>query len=380
MRLEALSVLACPRRDDEGPCHGKLRLEPPHTGGDASRREILEAFLQCRRCGASYPVVCGIPILHYDTPSYVRNNYHFLVGSSRAAGCLSEAMQAGLMNLVLMDLESAEEELLPPQRRHDREGQLDFHTRVGPYLCNHYDDLASIASPRDPLHQFLQQYPSRNPHAVLQKFAIRHGNGHNGLALDIGCHVGGLVAQHAQRSRLVYGVDASFEVLLLASRILKGLPRRLSRYRLYREGRRYEWRRLRAPQCRNVEFVVACASSLPFRAESVDTVSSCNLVDIVPWPLDLVTEKIRVLKTSGLLLTSDPYQFYGVGMKRLSSRNGKSPLGIIKERIGREAEIVDEDDYVPWITHPYARHYAVYYNHCMAATKRGAATPGGRGR
>ena len=85
-----------------------------------------------------------------------------------------------------------------------------------------------------------------------------------GLALDIGCHVGGFTALQAQRSRFVFGVDISFERLLLASQILKGRPKRLDRYRLYQEGRRYDWRRLNAPSCQNVEFVVAAGGEPPF--------------------------------------------------------------------------------------------------------------------
>ena len=369
MYPEALRVLACPRRDEGRPCHGALRLGRSHARGDGARPEILEAIIRCTRCHAEYPVVCGIPILHYDTPKYLRNNYHFLVGSCQALGCLSEAMQAELMNLVLLDLESAEEELFPPQRKYDREGVLDFRTQVGPYLCNLYDDLTSVARPNDPLRAFLQEYPSRNPHAILESFSVRHGNGRNGLAVDVGCNVGGFMSRQAERCRFVYGVDISFDTLLLASRALKGRPTRLSRYRLYREGRRYRWRNLHAPRCRNVEFLVACGSSLPFKAESFDVASSCNVVDIVRLPLDLVDEKLRVLKTAGLLLTSDPYQFYGVGMKRLKDGSRKSPLGIIKERIAREAATVEEDDDVPWITHNYARHYSIYYNHCMASIK-----------
>ncbi|MFQ5857609.1 MAG: methyltransferase domain-containing protein [Anaerolineae bacterium] len=367
---EALEVLVCPRRVDARPCHGALHIERLLTHDDEDPRDILEAILRCERCQARYPVVGGIPILHYDTPKYLRNNYYFLVGSCQALGCLSEAMQTELMNQVLLDLKSVQEELFPPQRKYTREGVLDFLTQVGPYLCNHYDDLASIVGLHDPLYGFLQQYPAKNPHAVLENFAARHSNGRGGLALDIGCHVGGFLARQAQRCRFAYGIDISFETLLLASQILKGRPRGLTRYRLYREGKRYEWRRLHAPRCQNVEFVVACGSSLPFKAATFDIVSSCNVVDIVAKPLDLLDEKLRVLKTAGLFLTSDPYQFYGVGMKRLKTHSRKSPLAIIKDRIAREAEIVQEDDYVPWITHNYTRHYMIYHNHCMAAIKR----------
>ncbi len=370
MHPEALDVLVCPRRQEARPCHGALHIKSSLTHWDEDPGDILEAILQCERCKATYPVVCGIPILHYETSKYLRNNYYFIVGSCQALECLSEAMQVELMNHLLLDLESVDEELFPPQRRYTRETVLDFLTNMGPYLCNHYDDLAAVVKPHDPLYDFLTGYAGRNPHTVLERFTARYENGRGDLAIDIGCHVGGFTAKQARRCRFVYGIDTSFEYLLLASRILKGRPRSLTRYRLYREGKRYEWRRLDIPRCQNVEFVVACGSSLPFKATTFDTVSSCNVVDIVLEPLAVVDEKLRVLKPAGLLLISDPYEFYGVRMKRLKTRSRKSPVAIIKERIEKETEIVEEEDYVPWITHNYNRNYVIYYNHCMAATKR----------
>lgn len=375
---EALEVLICPRKDDARPCHGALHVERSLRHQDEDSQDILEAILQCDRCRARYPVICGIPILHHNTPRYLRQNYHFLVGSCQTLGCLSETMKTELMNLVLMDMKSAREELFPPQRKYTRVGRLDFRAEVGPYLCNHYDDLASVVEPSDPLYRFLRPYPARNPLAILEKFADRYGSGPSSVAVDIGCHVGGFIAKQAKRCRFVYGVDLSFENLLLASQILKRRPRGMTRYPLYREGQQYQWRRLHAPHCRNVDFVVASGSSLPFKAATFDIVSSCNVVDIVQKPLDFLREKLRVLQKKGLLLISDPYQFYGAGMTRLKTRTRKSPLAVVKELIQREAEIVEEEDYVPWVTRKYARHYLIYYNHCMAAIKRGRASSKGR--
>lgn len=377
MQRDALRWLVCPRRTGTRACHGSLRLERVLTTWAEDPQDLLEGILRCARCRAEYPIVCGIPILHHDTPKYLRNHYHFLVGSGRALGCLSDSLRAALLQQVLLDLRKPEEELFPAQPKYTREGRLDFLTQVGPYLCNHYDNLAEVVPPADPLYGVLQRYPGRNPHVVLERFAAKHHHGHGGLAgraglaVDIGCHVGGFLAKQAQRCRLVFGVDLSFENLLLAGRILRGRPTHLTRYRLYREGTRYTWRTLNASPVPNVEFVVASGTHLPFKPDTFDMVSSCNVVDIVPEPLTLVDEKLRVLKTGGLLLTSDPYQFYGVLMERLKPYRHKSPLAIIKDRIARETEILEEEDYVPWVTHNYNRHYLIYHNHCLAAIKKG---------
>jgi len=369
MKREALKLLVCPHREGDRPCHGTLQIEQAMSHWDEDPREILEAILRCDSCKRTYPVVCGIPILMDELPQYLRRNYYFMVGYCRAQGSLSEEMQAALLNYVLLDLKNGDEELFPTARRYTRQTQLDFLTEIGPYLCNHYDDLGSAVKPSDPLYEFLKAYSSRNPHAVLESFADRHSNGGQGLTLDIGCHVGGLTALLAQRSRFVFGVDVSFENLLLASQILKGRPAKLDRYRHYQEGKQYLWRRLTAPSCQNVEFVVATGGNLPFKASSVDTVSSCNVVDIVAQPMKLVDEKVRVLKKGGLLLLSDPYEFYGVMFKRLETRSRKSPLRIIKQRMANQIRIVQEEDNVPWVTQKYNRSFMIYYNHCLAGIK-----------
>ena len=375
MKQEALKWLVCPRIEGTRPCHGTLQVEQAMSTWDNDAEEILEAILRCDCCKTTYPVVCGIPILMDELPKYLRHHYSFMVGYCRAQDSLSDEVKTALLNYVLLDLKNGEEELFPTARRYTRDTQLGFRTAIGPYLCNHYDDLGSLAKPSEPLYEFLKGYSTRNPHAVLEGFAVRHGNGGQGLAVDIGCHVGGFTALQAQRSRFVYGIDLSFENLLLASQILKGRPRKLDRYRLYQEGKRYRWRGLDAPHCQNVEFVVATGDNLPFKASSVDTVSSCNVVDIVEQPMKIVDEKLRVLKKGGLLLLSDPYEFYGTRFKRLKTQSRKSPLGIIKQRIESKIRIVQEEDYVPWVTQNSNRSYDIYYNHCLAGIKDRSEAP-----
>ena len=369
MQQESLRWLGCPGREGAQSCHGTLQIEQEMSHWNEDPQESLEAILRCDGCKRTYPVVCGISILMDKLPQYLRRNYSVIVGCCRSQASLSDEMQAALLNYVLLDLKSGEEELFPRARRYTRETELDFLAETGPYLCNHYDDLGSLARRSDPLYDFLKAYSTRNPHAVLEDFSTRHGNGEQGLAVDIGCHVGGFTALQAQRSRFVYGVDVSFENLLLASRILKGRPNGLDRYRLYQEGTRYHWRDLHAPRCQNVEFVVATGDNLPFKASSVDTVSSCNVVDIIAQPMKLMDEKLRVLRKGGLLLLSDPYEFYGVRFKKLKTRSRKSPLRVIKQKLASQIRIVQEEDDVPWITRNYNRSYMIYYNHCLAGIK-----------
>jgi hypothetical protein len=93
------------------------------------------------------------------------------------------------------------------------------------------------------------------------------------------------------------------------------------------------------------------------------------VVDIVEQPMKLVDEKLRVLTKGGLLLLSDPYEFYGARFKKLATRSRKSPLEVIKQRMASQIQIVQEEDGVPWITQKYNRSYMIYYNHCLAGIK-----------
>ncbi len=222
MKQEVLRWLVCPAKAGARRCHGTLQVEQEMSVWDEDPQESLEAVLQCDSCKGTYPVVCGIPILMDELPKYLRRNYYFIVGCCRAVGSLSDEMQAALLNYVLLDLKTGEEELFPTAKRYTREAQLDFLTGMGPYLCNHYDDLGSVVKPSNPLYEFLKAYSTRNPHAVLEGFAARHGNGGQGLAVDIGCHVGGFTALQAQRFRFVYGLDVSFENSAGQQKLLKG--------------------------------------------------------------------------------------------------------------------------------------------------------------
>ncbi len=370
MRLESLEGLVCPSRNPR-PCHGTLSLHKVLVLWEKDRKDLLEGVLACSRCPAQYPVLCGIAILHEDVPKYLRRNYPFIVGLCRSLGALSDPMRLELVNLALLDLKDPEEELFPNAGTYTRRAARQSRDGAGSYLLNHYGDPAALASPREPLYELLKGRAARPPHAVLADFLARHGNGSRGKALEVGCHVGGLTAAQARRFAFAYGVDLSFENLLLAGRILMARPQGMKHYRLHREGGRAARRRLAVEPCANVEFFLAAGASLPFRAESFDAVSSCNVIDIVPEPLKLLDEKTRVLKKGGLFLLADPYEFYGEKWKRLETDKRKTPLEIVKERLKARLSIIAEEDHVPWVSRAYQRGYMVYYSHCLAAIKRG---------
>jgi len=132
MKQETLRWLVCPRKEEARPCRGTLQVEQVMSDWDEDPQESLEAILRCDGCETTYPVVCGIPILMDELPQYLRRNYYFIVGHCRAQGGLSDEMKTALLNYVLLDLKTGEEELFPTARRYNRETQLGFLTGIGP--------------------------------------------------------------------------------------------------------------------------------------------------------------------------------------------------------------------------------------------------------
>lgn len=62
----------------------------------------------------------------------------------------------------------------------------------------------------------------------------------------------------------------------------------------------------------NPEFkpdVAASVTALPFRDNTIDTISSNSLFEHVPYPHDILMETFRVLKPGGAILTSVPFHF-----------------------------------------------------------------------
>lgn len=64
---------------------------------------------------------------------------------------------------ILLDLESADEELFPKQRRYNRKTASDFLRRISSYLINHYDNLIDLVDKGEPLYDFLYQYAHEIP-------------------------------------------------------------------------------------------------------------------------------------------------------------------------------------------------------------------------
>jgi SAM-dependent methyltransferase len=132
----------------------------------------------------------------------------------------------------------------------------------------------------------------------------------DGIALDIGCAVGRLSFEMSTTHRRVIGIDTSFSFIEKARKLLK--QRRLC-FDLIVEGLIAEERTCALHPSWNydrIDFIVADALTLPFADHLFSTVSSLNILEKVPDPLQHLREVNRVLAPEDALLAfSDPFSW-----------------------------------------------------------------------
>ena len=133
---------------------------------------------------------------------------------------------------------------------------------------------------------------------------------HQGIAIDAGAAVGRFTLEMSQKCDLAVGVDNSRTFIRTARELMK---RRAMTVPLKQEGNIFTEAALALPPEWNsdrVEFIVADALALPFRAGSAASLASLNLIDKVASPLRHLEEMNRVARTAGAqFLLSDPFSW-----------------------------------------------------------------------
>lgn len=133
---------------------------------------------------------------------------------------------------------------------------------------------------------------------------------HTGLAIDAGAAVGRFTFEMSRKCDLAVGVDNSRAFVRTARELMK---RRAMTVPLKQEGNIITETALALPRdwdSDRVEFIVADALALPFRASSTGSLASLNLIDKVPHPLRHLEEINRVTRAGGAqFLLSDPFSW-----------------------------------------------------------------------
>ncbi|MEA2110193.1 MAG: methyltransferase domain-containing protein [Pseudomonadota bacterium] len=135
-------------------------------------------------------------------------------------------------------------------------------------------------------------------------------NNDGGWGLDIGAAVGRFTFEMSRQCDFVIGIDTSVSFIRAARWLLR--QRTLS-VALPEEGNLQRQVTLQLPtdwSAAAIEFIVADAQALPFKAGIFSQLSSLNLVDKLPQPLAHLTEINRVARRErAQLLFSDPFSW-----------------------------------------------------------------------
>lgn len=368
MKQDILKYLACPKKAKSKACRSSLVLDEVFSFFPRDTGEVREGYLKCKGCGSRFPVFFGIPVLTSDLSKYLRDNFCIILELSKRYGGINKNLIADSLLLAKQAGPKERREVFAkPRRQYARRVKVLFENN---YIASHYDNFLALARPEEPLYDFLKRFQNKSPHRVLMEFLARMDTRDNhSLALEIGCGVGGFLKELSENAGFVFGLDISFEHLFFTSCLLKHLPVRIGQYRVIIEAGIKKRRSLDFKALDNLALIAGEGDNLPFKDSSLSIAASCNLIDVIDNPLGLVKEKIRVLKKKGLFLSSDPYQFLGENKKRLKIKKGQSPWQRLQEILRPKIKILEESDYIPWITRGYQRHYNIYYNHSFCGRK-----------
>ncbi len=183
--------------------------------------------------------------------------------------------------------------LTPQQHIPQATNRYEMPAVVASYLWSHYGDLLGDDMATDAYQQW----------AGLMRPSL-------GNCLDGGCAVGRFAFEMAKKFDLVVGLDNSVAFIRTARELMA--KRRLDLL-LPEEGKLQRPVTLTLPPdwpTLNLDFIVADAQALPFRAKSFSGLASLNMVDKLPDPLAHLSEINRVAKPSGAqFLFSDPFSW-----------------------------------------------------------------------
>ncbi|MDW0251997.1 MAG: class I SAM-dependent methyltransferase, partial [Nitrososphaeraceae archaeon] len=161
----------------------------------------------------------------------------------------------------------------------------------------------------------------------------------NGIGLDVGCSIGSSTFELSKELSYVFGIDLSFSFILEARK------------------------RMQNRKSRNMEFIVADATNLPFRSKFFQIVVALNVIDRMDFN-KLILSINSCIKKYGKLILTDPYHFV--------DDNGKEEFDSVQIRKKLEKfgyKIKNRESYIPWILKMNERSYLFYFVDFVEAIK-----------
>ncbi|TLX67241.1 MAG: class I SAM-dependent methyltransferase [Thaumarchaeota archaeon] len=280
--------------------------------------ECIEGFLSCENCTSKYPIIQGVPVLMENFHEYARQRIlsfgKWIVNSKSPqlkAFLRSEGVKIGN----------------PTYNDRYEENSILYKS----YLKDHYGYPSN-----DKLLSLLNK--EIKPDHIYKMLASNSLN-LNGIGLDIGCSIGSSTFELSKKLSYVFGIDLSFSFILEARK------------------------RMQNRKSRNMEFIVADATNLPFRSKFFQIVVALNVIDRMDFN-KLILSINSCIKKYGKLILVDPYHFV--------DNNGKEEFDSVKIRNKLEKfgyKIKNKESYIPWIIKMNERSYLFYFVDFLEADK-----------
>jgi uncharacterized protein YbaR (Trm112 family)/SAM-dependent methyltransferase len=310
---------------------------------DLRTLERQGSLLVCA-CGRRYPVVDGVPIVMPDPAAHLQTELPAVIERDLPAEVVALLVAGG-----------------PDDAHYPR---LVEHLSI--YLDAHWGDRAE-PPPDGPGAGFSSQ-------AMIAKVAERSRH-RVGLAVELGCSTGRIIAELAAGADEVVGVELSFGALRRARQLLDGQPIEYLRRRI---GRHYVTASTSAgdravPASRRL---LVCGDALdpPLVPGVFDRVVAFNLLDAVGSPMQLLHVMDGLCKRGGEVLVTSPYAWQSSVMAESERLGGADPAvdvaAILRAGTALAARYQIEDEAeLPWTLRRDARSAVSYSIHYLRARK-----------
>lgn len=337
-------------------------LQSPLNVRDVFRREgefVLEGLLGCTDpvCGATYPVVDGVPVVLKDVEAWWR---HAKPGMSEARAVAPDVRE------YFETLEGSGPE------------GIEGRSLLGSYMDFHFGQFTGGSAAQDSANN-----ASNGAYwEQIVGMARPDAGEYYSRSVDLGCSVGRFTFEAARFSDLSVGLDLDFGKVSAAAGIQR---KRIVSYERRERGRTFRPVQGAYDPPRNVFFLVGDALDPPFPGESFDLVGALNLLDNVRVPLTLLGQADALLRTGGLLVIGTPYEwrteiadpsewFETDAVDAAALLRGILEGTATEDRMGFRYSVESEVGGLPWTLYGHSRRRTIFLSHVMRARKN--ATPG----